>query len=111
MNSIDSRTLRRTFVAGLSHGLRVVWPILSGLLGLMAVFGLIIGRIEGWSVSESLYFSFVTGLTIGYGDLAPKTLLARSLAILIGLLGVLLTALVAAVAVRALTVMNPGGKT
>jgi hypothetical protein len=59
--------------------------------------------IEGWSVHESIYFAFVSGLTIGYGDLAPKSVLTRALAILIGCCGVLLTAIVAAIAVRALT--------
>jgi hypothetical protein len=49
------------------------------------------------------YFAFVSGLTIGYGDLAPKSLLTRTLAVLIGICGVLVTALVAAVAVKALT--------
>jgi hypothetical protein len=42
-------------------------------------------------------------LTIGYGDLAPKTLIGRALAIGIGVCGVLMTALVAAIAVKALT--------
>jgi Na+-transporting NADH:ubiquinone oxidoreductase subunit NqrD len=107
---MDSRTLRRNFVVGLFYGLRVVWPILSVLVGLIAALGLVVGRIEGWTVSESIYFSFVTGLTIGYGDLAPKTLLARTLSILIGTLGVLLTALVAAVAVRAFTALRPDGE-
>jgi hypothetical protein len=59
--------------------------------------------IESWSVQESFYFAFVSGLTIGYGDLAPKALLARVLAIAIGVCGVLFTALVAAIAVKALT--------
>ena len=99
-----SRTLRKKFVDGLLTGLRVVWPILSILLGLIATLGLVVGLLEGWSVHESIYFAFVSGLTIGYGDLAPKSLLTRALAILIGVCGVLLTALVAAVAVKALTV-------
>ena len=64
---------------------------------------MVVGVIEGWSVHESIYFAFVTGLTIGYGDLAPKSSLTRVLAILIGVCGVLLTALVAAIAVKALT--------
>ncbi len=51
----------------------------------------------------------MSGLTIGYGDLAPKTLLARMLAILIGLCGVLFTALVAAIAVKALTAASEDG--
>ena len=99
---MDPRALRRKFLGGLFTGLRVVWPILSVLLGLMIALGLVIGWREGWSVQDSIYFAFVSGLTIGYGDLAPKFLLTRVLAILIGVCGVLLTALLAAVAVRAL---------
>ena len=106
---MDSRTLRRNFVAGLFAGLRVVWPILSALLGLIVALGVVVGLIESWSVQESIYFAFVSGLTIGYGDLAPKSLLARVLAIAIGVCGVLLTALVAAVAVKALTTASERG--
>jgi hypothetical protein len=107
---MDSRTLRRNFLAGLLTGLRVVWPILSALLVLIVALGLIIGLIEGWSVHESIYFAFVSGLTIGYGDLAPKSLLTRALAIFIGICGVLLTALVAAIAVKALTAATDDGE-
>ena len=99
---MDARKMRSNFVAGLFSGLRVVWPILSGLIGLMIVLGLVVGMREGWSIQESIYFAFVSGLTIGYGDLAPKTLLARTLAVFIGVCGVLFTALLAGVAVKAL---------
>ena len=105
---MESRTLRRNFWTGLTSGLRVVWPILSGLLVLMIALGLAIGLVEGWSVQDSIYFTFVSGLTIGYGDLVPRTLLTRILAILIGISGILVTALVAAVAVKALNVAPPG---
>ena len=74
----------------------MVWPILSGLLAAIAALGLVIGLIEGWSVHESIYFAFVSGLTIGYGDRAPKTIVTRVLANFIGICGILLTALVAA---------------
>ena len=97
-----SQALRRHFLRGLFNGLRVVWPILSGLLGLMIALGLVIGLREGWSIQESIYFAFVSGLTIGYGDLVPKFVLTRAMAIAIGLCGVLVTALLAAVAVKAL---------
>ena len=86
---LDRRTLRRRFTVGLLAGLRVVWPILSGLFALIIAFGLVVGLLEGWSVQESIYFAFVSGLTIGYGDLAPKSLTARVLAIAIGMCGVL----------------------
>jgi len=102
MTKMGSRTLRRKFLAGLFNALRVVWPILSGIVVLIIALGLVIGLLEGWSIQEAIYFAFVTGLTIGYGDFAPKFLLTRVLAIALGMCGVLLTALVAAVAVKAL---------
>ena len=107
---MDSRNLRRNFLAGLLFGLRVVWPILSVLLGLIVALGLVVGLLEGWSVQESIYFAFVSGLTIGYGDLAPTSLLTRALAILIGVCGVLMTALLAAIAVKALTAATDPGE-
>lgn len=79
----------------------VVWPILSGLICIQLVLGLIIGHLEAWSVSEAAYFTFVTGLTIGYGDLTPSHLAARIIAIAIGFIGILLTGLIAAIGVRA----------
>ena len=97
-----ANTMRRTFAAGLLLGLRIVWPILSVLLVAIVGLGVVAGLREGWSVQESIYFAFVSALTIGYGDLAPKTFLARMLAVFIGLCGVLLTSLIAAIAVRAL---------
>ncbi len=100
---MNSRKLRQAFNRGLVNGLGVVWPVLSGLLTTVVVLGLLAGLAEGWSLQDSIYFAFVSGLTIGYGDLAPVTLIARLLAILIGVCGVLVTALVAAVAVQALT--------
>jgi Na+-transporting NADH:ubiquinone oxidoreductase subunit NqrD len=95
--------LRRRFLGGMLRGVRVVWPVLSILVGLMIALGLIVGLREGWSIQESIYFAFISGLTIGYGDLVPKLLLTRTLAIVIGLCGVLVTAILAAVAVKALT--------
>ena len=110
MNRPNHRVIRREFAAGLLFGLRVVWPVLWALLGMIVVLGLIAGLLEDWSVSDSVYFAFVSGLTIGYGDLAPKTSVARVLAIVIGICGVLLTGLVAAVAVKALTAVRSGGR-
>jgi hypothetical protein len=82
--------------------LKLVWPILSGLLGVMVLLGAVIGWREGWPLGEALYFAFVSGLTIGYGDLVPKDPLSRALAVCIGFTGILLTGLVAALGVRAL---------
>ncbi len=110
MRNADSRGMRRKFVRELIAGLRVVWPILSVLIGTMVALGISIGLREGWSMHESVYFSFITGFTIGYGDFAPTSLLTRALAVLIGACGLLLTALIAAIAVKALTATQGGGR-
>ncbi|MBZ9653782.1 potassium channel family protein [Phyllobacterium lublinensis] len=96
------RQTRRIFFKALYHQVRVVWPILSGIILVMVLCGFLVGQMEGWGVTDSLYFTFVTGLTIGYGDLTPKHLSSRILAIAIGFCGIVLAGLVAAVSVQAL---------
>jgi CHASE2 domain-containing sensor protein len=63
---------------------------------------LLIGFIEGRSVGDAWYVTFVTGLTIGYGDSVPRQPLARALAIGIGVSGLMLTGVIAAVASQAM---------
>jgi uncharacterized membrane protein YjjP (DUF1212 family) len=99
-SEVTSRLWCRFFVAGLA----IVWPVLSGLLLLKALPGAVVGLVEGWGVWQGIYFAFITGLTIGYGDLAPRHVVTRLLAVAIGFLGILLTGLVAALAVKAFQV-------
>ncbi|UXN64391.1 potassium channel family protein [Phyllobacterium sp. A18/5-2] len=96
------RQTRYIFLKELFHQIRVVWPIVSGISVVMVACGLLVGWIEGWRVTDTLYFTFVTGLTIGYGDLTPQHFSSRVLAIAIGFCGIIMTALVAAVSVLAL---------
>ena len=99
---MQSGQLRRIFFAEFFRLLRVIWPILTGVLFAMVGPGLLIGHIERWRVDDALYFTFVTGLTIGYGDLTPRHVVSRLLAVMIGFAGIVLTGLVAAVSVEAL---------
>ena len=94
--------MQRQFLHGLGHGIHIVWPVLSGILVWQLILGLLITWLERWPLDDGLYFTFVTGLTIGYGDLVPHRGLSRFLAIVIGLSGTVLTGLVAAIAVQAL---------
>ena len=94
--------MQKIFLLAFGHGLRIVWPILSGILVWQLGLGFLIAWIERWSLGDGVYFTFVTGLTIGYGDLVPHQPLSRFLAILVGLFGTVLTGLIAAIAVRAL---------
>jgi hypothetical protein len=90
------------FLCALGHYLHVVWPVLFGIFASQLALGLLIAWIERWSLGDGVYFTFVTGLTIGYGDLVPHQPMSRFLAILVGFLGTVLTGLIAAIAVRAL---------
>jgi hypothetical protein len=99
----NSRKVRAAYLAALIQGLGVTWPVLSGLLLFKAVIGAIVGVLEGWGIGQGIYFAYITGLTIGYGDLAPRQTLTRLLAVVIGFSGILLTGLVAALAVKAIS--------
>ena len=94
--------MRSAVYRELWNGLKVIWPILSMVLRVMVALGMVIAWREGWGWGEGFYFAFVSGLTIGYGDLAPKHPMSRALAVVIGAHGILLTGLLAAVAVQAL---------
>ena len=86
----------------LGRAIHVTWPVLSIILAMQIVLGLLIGFVEGWSIGDAVYFTFVTGLTIGYGDIVPRQALARVLAIGIGVSGFFVTGLIAGIAVYAM---------
>jgi hypothetical protein len=102
MNRPPSKSVQRSFLLALGHAIHVTWPVLSTILAIQVALGLLIGLIEGWSVGDAIYFTFITGLTIGYGDIVPRQALARALAIGIGVSGLFLTGLIAAIAVHAM---------
>ena len=104
MNRPAARSVRRYFLVALGHAIHVTWPILSIILAIQVALGLLIGFIEGWSVGDAIYFTFITGLTIGYGDIVPRHAIARALAIGIGVSGLFLTGLIAAIAVYAMRI-------
>lgn len=49
-------------------------------LGFLAALGLLFGRIEGWSVVDSIYYGLITAGTVGFGDKAPTRQCTRLLA-------------------------------
>jgi voltage-gated potassium channel len=83
------------------HALSKIRGIFFGLFAWLVVDAAAIAYFEKLPFADALYFTFVTGLTIGYGDIAPVTLAGRVVAILTGLIGILITGLIVAVAVYA----------
>lgn len=110
MNRLESKALRRRFWAAVGRATQVTWPMLSLILAIQLALGLLTGFVEGWSLGDAVYFTFITGLTIGYGDLIPRYALTRTLAIGIGLSGLFLTGVIAAIAVHAArSALDDGG--
>src|SRR5215831_18460317 len=102
MNRLVPKTLRRRFLIALGHATHLTWPVLSVILAIQLALGLLTGFVEGWSVGDAVYFTFITGLTIGYDDLVPTHTLTRALAIGIGYFGLFVTGVIAAMAVYAM---------
>ena len=75
--------------------------VFLALIALVVISAVVISPIENLPFGETLYFTFITGLTIGYGDIVVKTPLARLLAVLLGLIGIIFTGIMVAGAIRA----------
>jgi voltage-gated potassium channel len=78
-----------------------VWPLLLGFVVLIVVLGLVIGKREGWSRLDAVYFAFVSATTVGFGDLHPGDKISKILSIVIALLGLIFTGIVIAIALHA----------
>ena len=88
-----------SFLKYLFFSLAYTSPIWAVLVIAIFVCGLLIGRREGWSRGESLYFAFITATTVGYGDYRPTKKGTRLLAIFLAFTGLVLTGLIVALAV------------
>nr|WP_315594535.1 potassium channel family protein [uncultured Cupriavidus sp.] len=90
---------------------RVLWHLRGVLFLLLVVFALlsVAMYVAGGAIDVAtrapvpagrvVYFCAITALTIGYGDVVPTTDLGCLIAVLLGILGVLMTGLVTAAAV------------
>jgi hypothetical protein len=82
--------------------LMMVRHVLIALLALMAMGAGLISIAEGMNYWEALYLTLITGLTVGYGDVAPTTVLGRVASVMIALIGLVFFGIVVAVANRAI---------
>lgn len=87
----------RLFLLGIVYA----GPLLLMLLFLISLLGLMVGRWEGWSRTDSLYYAFITASTVGYGDFHPLRKVSKFWAIGIALLGLILTGLIVSLGVQA----------
>ena len=86
------------------HFFHAIWHVRTIILILIALIvagAAAVTLVEKMPFADTLYFAFVTGLTIGYGDIVMQTPVGRSVALLIGFIGILFTGLLVAVMVHA----------
>ena len=91
----------KDFLAYLRHffyTLSLVRHMLAGLLLLLLIGAGVIAIAEDMHFGEALYLTAITGLTVGYGDIAPTTVTGRILSVLIGLIGLIYFGVIVAVA-------------
>ena len=84
--------------------LAIAAPVLCFLAIIIAILGLITGKLEGLSNFDSLYWAFITALTVGYGDIRPTRKASKALSVLIALVGFVFTGMIVAIAVHSGTV-------
>jgi len=78
-------------------------PLLLGFLSIILIFGQVVGRIERWKCFDAIYWTFITALTIGYGDIRPAQKSSRLISIIIGFLGIMFTGLIVAITIATAT--------
>ena len=83
------------------RGLYFTSPLLLILLLIIVLIGQIVGRHEAWSKFDALYWSFITAITVGYGDYHPSKRLSKGLSTLIALVGIIFTGIIVAIALHA----------
>jgi hypothetical protein len=87
------------------HNTFRVRGVLAGLLFLLVLGGVVMSWLEGIELGEAIYFAFITGLSIGYGDISPETAWGRVISVSIGLVGMLFVGITVAIATRSLADM------
>ena len=91
-----------TFLGYFLRYLLIVREVIVGLLLMLLLGAAAISIVEERTLGESIYFSFITGLSVGYGDIAPQTIWGRVVSVAMGFVGMIFVGLTVAVATRAL---------
>ena len=75
-------------------------PLLIFFILLISFIGYLIGKIEEWSIWDSLYHAFINATTVGYGDFRPTRKTSRILAIVLAFVGIVFAGIVVAMAIH-----------
>jgi len=87
------------------------WQLIAELAGLflilgvvVVVAGMLIAHFDKISIADGIYFAFITALTVGFGDLVPRTGASKIITVILAMLGLIVFGIVVAVSVHALDI-------
>jgi len=87
------------------HHVTLVYE-LSGLFvgfgAVVVICAFVLSRYEGAGFGEAIYFSLITALTVGFGDITPKSKVGRTITVLLAFMGLILMGIFVAIASAAL---------
>lgn len=83
--------------------MRLGFPLLLFFFLLITLLGQWVGRLEGWSRFDAFYWSYITALTVGYGDFRPSSRKSKVLALATATVGIMFSGVFVAVTVAAAT--------
>ena len=93
----------------ISNFIHAHWQLMAELAGLFLILGVfivlagtLIARFDKISIADGIYFACITCLTVGFGDIVPKTGATKVIAVILAILGLIVFGIVVAVAVHAL---------
>lgn len=69
----------KNFIVNFLRCLAHCWSIMLILVIMVLIGAIVISKSEGIDIGNSIYFAFITGLTVGYGDITPVTFWGRYL--------------------------------
>ena len=82
--------------------LYLTFPAWGIVFCIVILLGVLFSVVERTGLFYSLYFTFITAMTVGYGDITPNTDIGKVLSVCMGISGIVTTGIIVAVALQAL---------
>ncbi|MDG5816828.1 potassium channel family protein [Chitinispirillales bacterium ANBcel5] len=92
----------RLFIRLFFKLLVLTFPAWGILFFTVLMLGVLFSVTEEISFFNSLYFTFITAMTVRYGDITPDTDLGKVLSVCMGIFGIVTTGIIVAIALQAL---------
>ena len=91
------------FLRYFSWALLYCSPLLIFFCTIIFGMGFMVGRLEKWSWTDTIYWTIITATTVGYGDFRPTKHRSRIYTLIVVLVGMMFTGVVVAVTIAATT--------